>query len=78
MTRRPIFHFKAATGFGGVVDGTVSSPSPEKLSRELIKQGLIPVRIWRERPASSSFWGSITYLLASLARRARTSVRNAS
>jgi hypothetical protein len=45
------FHFKAATGFGTVIDGSVASTSQERVARDLVRQGLIPVRIWPEQPA---------------------------
>lgn len=45
------FNFKAATGFGAVVDGSVVSTGAERVARDLIRQGLIPVRIWAEQPS---------------------------
>ncbi len=49
------YHFKAATGFGAVIDGCVASSSAGQVARDLIKQGLIPVRIWPEHPPKAAF-----------------------
>ena len=55
MTERIIYHFKAATGFGAVVDGSVLSTSSGRVARELMLQGLIPVRIWSEQQLVKGF-----------------------
>lgn len=42
------FHFRAATGFGAIVDGSGPADSTDQVASLLLKQGLIPVRIWPE------------------------------
>ena len=55
MKVRTLFSFKAATGFGAIIDGCVAGTSEEHVKRDLIRQGLIPVRIWSERVETSLF-----------------------
>lgn len=53
--RRVTFHFKAATGFGAVIDGSVESTNSSRVAKDIMKQGLIPVRIWPEREPDPAF-----------------------
>ena len=55
MSEPIIYHFKAATGFGAVVDGSVLSTSSGRVARELMLQGLIPIRIWSEQQQVRGF-----------------------
>ncbi len=63
------FYFKAATGFGAVIDGSVASTSPAKVKRDLIRQGLIPVRVWRERFEKRTFRRVSAFLKSYFLRR---------
>ena len=57
------FHFKAATGFGAIVDGSAPADSTDQVAGLLLRQGLIPVRIWPE-PAPARRGPSAPLLLA--------------
>ena len=43
------YTFKAATGFGAVIDGLVTSTSVEQVKKDLLAQGLIPIAVSEER-----------------------------
>jgi hypothetical protein len=70
MADKEQFHFKAATGFGAVVDGSVASSSVAQVGKDLQKQGLIPVRVWSEQVnANRSLWGLIRYAFRAVLAR---------
>jgi type II secretory pathway component PulF len=43
-----LFRFTAKTGMGAMIDGSVPGTSAEQVAQDLLRQGLIPVRIWPE------------------------------
>ena len=63
------FYFKAATGFGAVIDGSVTSTSSAQVKRDLIRHGLIPVRVWSERLEKRTFRRVSAFLKSYLFRR---------
>jgi type II secretory pathway component PulF len=66
------FHFKAATGNGAVIDGTVVSSNSGRVAKDLMKQGLIPVRIWPERQTNSAMsFRTVGRLVGSLVGKTR-------
>ena len=75
MKDRVFFNFKAATGFGAVVDGCVAGVSEDHVKRDLIRQGLIPVRVWPER-VQPSFSARVLILLSYRLGRVRAALFN--
>ena len=77
MEQQGKYRFKAATGFGAVIEGIAEGTDSQSVSRELLKQGLIPTSVWKAEAAPSGLLGRILNGVRGLGRRGSPSVDTA-